>query len=681
MDEPPRAATPHAAGEPAHDAVSDALSFGEDVVDVYAMLDLPYTCNAPDARRRLRHLAKECHPDRNRNRNLNRSGAGPDADLNAAGRFARLSAAAAMFDDEGYVQVLQGAVTIAASELDGLARAGNNRDSPSPSPAALRARVAEVLYEIKSRTEMLGREEPDPSTAAAASTGSTADGSGQRKRRSGHRKHRKKQAAAKKAGYYSKPSDPSQATRHLFIANTGPRFGISAVDVQLALKVVVADVGNVVAPNPNASHVYASFGSAAAAAAARDYFGRAAGAGAGSQSEPPRSLATRLLCGRPVSMSYAEVSLPLVAAAGASDMHELTPAELLLRVRREMNSLDVDEEAGNLPMQLSAVLVRCPLCSSPDAEYQRGRPLRMHLMSSVHGLTGEVLSETVMYAESLSRCTARREGEVGLADIEREATAANPHPGQTRGGGGGGSGGEVAARQQEDGAGADWFSAAQHGDIQALQLLAQANADPNATDRHGSTALHWAAGSGRLDACKFLVDVLGVDGTQACVTGRKDRRNALHWAARNGQTHVCSWLVGTVGLGVNSMTVDGTSAFHWAVWQGHFACSRWLRDHGADVNLVNTYGCNGVHWAALCGNLQMCMWLAKLGLHMAVVNNQGHTPLHKAAFKGHATVCTWLLRSPLTDAHAVDNGGYTPAMIATERGFHALGRMLAHHTP
>ena len=74
----------------------------------------------------------------------------------------------------------------------------------------------------------------------------------------------------------------------------------------------------------------------------------------------------------------------------------------------------------------------------------------------------------------------------------------------------------------------------------------------------------------------------------------------------------------------------------------------------------------------------MCAWLAEMGLPLDMKNNQGHSPLHKAAFKGEAAMCTWLLRHGGRDfdPQAVDRGGYTPAMIARERGFPALSQML-----
>ena len=63
--------------------------------------------------------------------------------------------------------------------------------------------------------------------------------------------------------------------------------------------------------------------------------------------------AAQKLFGRSVSAQFSELILPLVAAGGAGGAaaeEDLTPAELLRRVRATMTTLAADEEAGNLPM-------------------------------------------------------------------------------------------------------------------------------------------------------------------------------------------------------------------------------------------------------------------------------------------------------------------------------------------
>ena len=55
-------------------------------------------------------------------------------------------------------------------------------------------------------------------------------------------------------------------------------------------------------------------------------------------------------------------------------------------------------------------------------------------------------------------------------------------------------------------------------------------------------------------------------------------------------------------------TVDGTSAFHFAVHWGHVDVLRHAVRPAA-AHAVNAFGCNAVQWAALSGSVDMCMLL------------------------------------------------------------------------
>jgi ankyrin repeat protein len=217
----------------------------------------------------------------------------------------------------------------------------------------------------------------------------------------------------------------------------------------------------------------------------------------------------------------------------------------------------VEDEAGNLPEhRVRPTIVRCPLCSSVDATFQTGRPFRMHLLSPAHSLTGVEVANIVEAAELLA---TKGSG----CDTPLSADS-------------------IAPRGSSDTVELVWLRGARSGDRDELaKLQAEGRWNPlTATDRNGSSALHWAAGAGHVGCMRWLVEECGVPADQACTVGRADRRNALHWAARNGQTEACQWLVHQCGVPVDSMTIDATTPFHWACWQRHFGCCRWLRDNG-----------------------------------------------------------------------------------------------------
>jgi len=198
-------------------------------------------------------------------------------------------------------------------------------------------------------------------------------------------------------------------------------------------------------------------------------------------------------------------------------------------------------------------------------------------------------------------------------------------------------------------------------------------------DRHGSTALMYAAGSGHVQVCTYLVDTCGVDVAYA----QPDGRTAFMWAARNGHVPVCEYLIRVAGSDIaHASTCDGTTALHWACWQCHIAMCEWLLDV-VHVNLhsLNSYGCNASQWAAQAGDVRMLSWLAQRGLDLKVVNRNGHSVLHKAAVKGHAPACEWLLANAGLGAQhlAADGDGNTPQRMAAAEGHLGLAAALDAH--
>jgi Ankyrin repeats (3 copies) len=99
------------------------------------------------------------------------------------------------------------------------------------------------------------------------------------------------------------------------------------------------------------------------------------------------------------------------------------------------------------------------------------------------------------------------------------------------------------------------LQAARAGDTARLrQLVADGWVPQRCSDRHGSTALLWAAGEGHVSTVAFLVDECGCDPAWA---QPRDGRTAMHWAARNGHLSVCRWLLAR-GVDSSQATRDGT---------------------------------------------------------------------------------------------------------------------------
>lgn len=119
------------------------------------------------------------------------------------------------------------------------------------------------------------------------------------------------------------------------------------------------------------------------------------------------------------------------------------------------------------------------------------------------------------------------------------------------------------------------------------------------TDRNGSTPLHYAAGNGHADVCRFLllgsrpggIGIIGPsddrndDDDDSCsaapavvdVPSRRDGRTPLHWSARNGHMDVVKMLVEEFGANVTAVTAKGhVTPLQLAVWQGHTDVAKYL---------------------------------------------------------------------------------------------------------
>ena len=206
------------------------------------------------------------------------------------------------------------------------------------------------------------------------------------------------------------------------------------------------------------------------------------------------------------------------------------------------------------------------------------------------------------------------------------------------------------------------LAAAQAGDTAALRELLRRGWDVRrAVDRHGSGALHWAAGSGQLGALQLLLGHLAAEKAAAAVPpaaaggggaasaatvatiatvaaplsseaavavtrGRRDGKTPLHWAARNGQEHVVRYLLSdAVGVAPDAPTRDGSTPLHLSLFGGHAATAALLARAGAAVGRRNGFCCGATHWVAMGGSVAAAEWVWSALLLQAAAATDGRT--------------------------------------------------------
>lgn len=110
-----------------------------------------------------------------------------------------------------------------------------------------------------------------------------------------------------------------------------------------------------------------------------------------------------------------------------------------------------------------------------------------------------------------------------------------------------------------------------------LTLLFQKGADPNLTTTSGQNALHFASSKANISTVRILL-------AHKCSARVKDKRGqlALHRAAAIGSIPIIELLLGEGKSPVSAADMDGLTALHQAVSEGHGDAAVRLLKAGAD---------------------------------------------------------------------------------------------------
>lgn len=221
---------------------------------------------------------------------------------------------------------------------------------------------------------------------------------------------------------------------------------------------------------------------------------------------------------------------------------------------------------------------------------------------------------------------------------------------------------------------------AKHGDLASLRVLIEGGRGWDASavrDRHGLTALQWAAGGGHLEVVEYLLE----GGRGGDVDARsKDGRTALMWSCRNGALAVAQRLV-YAGADPHAVSKKGVSCLHWAVWGQQPELAEWLlgTPNSLDLEGCSDAGCNAAIWAASSGGLDIAQWLHKQGANFLALNHWGHGVVNKAAWRGHLDLLRWMFREipgTLDQLFLRDYAGFVPVELAAQAGHDGTARFL-----
>ena len=171
--------------------------------------------------------------------------------------------------------------------------------------------------------------------------------------------------------------------------------------------------------------------------------------------------------------------------------------------------------------------------------------------------------------------------------------------------------------------------ACENGDIDAINILLNAGADPNIADVHGYTALHDAVeGFCSTESLRAIIDH-GAD-----VNARNNNSvTAIMIACYKGNTDAISVLL-KAGADLNMTDGNGASCIHHVVGEGFTkAMLETVINHGADVNLTNNNNATALMIACLNSNVDAINVLLNAGADSNIADADGDSCLHNAVGK------------------------------------------------
>ncbi len=170
--------------------------------------------------------------------------------------------------------------------------------------------------------------------------------------------------------------------------------------------------------------------------------------------------------------------------------------------------------------------------------------------------------------------------------------------------------------------------AAEQRDIERVRSLLKDGADVNVAQGDGMTALHWAAEHGDLDILEMLIAA----GAHVRAVTRIGSYTPLHLASRAGNASVAEALL-QAGSDANAKTTTGGSAsLHFAAASGAAQTVAILLEHGADVNAKEAkWGQTPLIYAAAANRVEAVRVLLQHGADAAITSKVVDIPTRQQA--------------------------------------------------
>lgn len=188
--------------------------------------------------------------------------------------------------------------------------------------------------------------------------------------------------------------------------------------------------------------------------------------------------------------------------------------------------------------------------------------------------------------------------------------------------------------------------------------------------RRGRTFFHFAAFWNQDEIVKHLIQQENAD----IEAKDEDGKTALHFAANHGNNKLVEYLL-SEGANIEARDNDGRTPLLDAAAGGHDETVTYLLSKGAHIKAQDKNGWTLLQWAARKGDSKLVTYLLSKGANSEAKGFYGRTPLLSAAVGGHLEVLRLLL-SKGANIEAQDENGWTSLHWAVEKGHDKIALLL-----
>ena len=198
--------------------------------------------------------------------------------------------------------------------------------------------------------------------------------------------------------------------------------------------------------------------------------------------------------------------------------------------------------------------------------------------------------------------------------------------------------------------------------------FADTGSDIHLKTNDGTNCLHIAAVEGHLNLCKVLINKHNFDPN----IPNKHGMTALHGSAQSGKHELFTYFA-DMGINIHLKANDGSNCLHIAAQKGHLnLCKVMIDKHKFDTNVPNKLGLRALHCSALSGNYELVTYFADMGTDINIKTNDGYNCLHIAALEGHLNLCKVLIAKRKFDVNVVCKNGWTALHCSVKSGNYEL---------